>query len=141
MRARTKTASIPRSLRGCLAVGATPASQRRSRAETNERSEVRIELERLPEHERSEHLVACGICECLFYLGPVIAHAYDDDGTDWREVCPVFLWGGADGIVERLRDRASWYARMAEDFAEAADEGVENVPTAEELRLFSELLA
>ena len=51
-------------------------------------------------------------------------------------MCPVFLWGGADGIVERLRDRASWYARMAEDFAETADEGVENVPTAEELRLF-----
>jgi hypothetical protein len=102
---------------------------------------MRIELEALPEDLRSRHPVRCGICDGLFYLGSVIAHAFDDDGDDWGEVCPVCLRGGADGIVERLRNRAWWYARIAEDFEEVAAEGIESVPTLEEMRLFTELLS
>ena len=98
---------------------------------------MRIELETVPEELRSTHPVRCAICDGCFFFGPAIANAYDDDGISRGEVCPTCLAGGPEGIVERLRSRAWWYAKIAEDLEEAADEGVESVPTLEELRLMS----
>jgi hypothetical protein len=102
---------------------------------------MRIELETLPEDLRSHHPVNCGICDGAFYLGPVIAHAYCDDGVDWREVCPTCLAGGPDGMVETLRRWAAFYAQVAEDYAEVAAEGFDDVPTLREMWLLTELLA
>jgi len=100
---------------------------------------MRIELEILPPHLRRKQMVACGICDLRFPLDAAIARAECDDGVDWREVCPKCLAEGPDGIVETLRRSAALYRQMAEDNEEAADEGIEDMPTPEELALMERL--
>jgi hypothetical protein len=59
--------------------------------------------------------------------------------VDWREACPKCLAGGPDSIVETLRRWAAFYRQVAEDYEEVADEGIEDMPTPEELALMERL--
>jgi hypothetical protein len=96
---------------------------------------MRIELVTVPEDLRSPHPTTCGICHMRFQTGPAVAQAIADSGTHFSEVCPKCLAGDEEGLVERLRRHAEWYWEMAEELEEAADEGIEDMPTPEELRL------
>jgi hypothetical protein len=100
---------------------------------------LRIELEIVPPEERPAHAIKCGICELPFESGPAVAHAYCDDGVDYREVCPRCLAGGPEGIVETFRRRAVFYREAAETYEELACEGVHDMPTLEELSLMERL--
>jgi hypothetical protein len=100
---------------------------------------MRIELVTLPEHLRTPFPTRCGICNLRFQTGRVVAEAYGD-GVDWTQVCPKCLERGEDGIAERLRSEAEWHRKVAEEMEEAAAEGVEYVPTPEELRLMELLV-
>ncbi len=76
----------------------------------------------------------CCICSGRFYLGPATCFAYSDNGRClWGEVCPRCIAGGPEEIQRRLDMKARWARLTAEQEEQAADEGVEDCPTLDEV--------
>lgn len=76
----------------------------------------------------------CCICRGRFHLGPVSCFAYQDDGRVlWGEVCPRCIAGGPGEIQDQLDRKARWARLGAEQDEQAADEGVEDCPTIDEV--------
>ena len=76
----------------------------------------------------------CCLCPGRFYLGPASCLAYSEDGLIcWGEVCPRCIAGGPEEIQRQLDMRARWARWKAEQETEAAEEGVEDCPTIDEL--------
>lgn len=76
----------------------------------------------------------CCICRRGFYLGPVTCWAISEGSKVlWGEVCPACIEEGPERMQHRLEMRA-WLAReTAEQNTEAAEEGISDVPTLDEL--------
>lgn len=80
----------------------------------------------------------CCICGQRFHLGPVSCLAFSGPAPGggevlWGEVCSACVQGGPDYIQERL-DSKAWSARMsAAQKTEAAEEGISDCPTLEEV--------
>src|SRR5829696_371666 len=75
----------------------------------------------------------CGICRDVFWLGEATAWAITDDNTLIEEVCPACLERGASHIEAKLEERARLSRVIAEQDERIASEGVEDVPSVDEL--------
>jgi hypothetical protein len=75
----------------------------------------------------------CAICRNVFWLGEATAWAITQDNTLIGEVCPACLEGGAPHIEAKLEERARLSRVIAEQDERIASEGVEDVPSVDEL--------
>lgn len=75
----------------------------------------------------------CAICRDVFWLGEATAWAITDANTLIGEVCPACLEGGASHIEAKLDERARLSRVIAEQDEQIASEGVEDVPSVDEL--------
>ncbi len=75
----------------------------------------------------------CAICRDVFWLGEATAWAITEDNTLIGEVCPACLEGGASHIQGKLDERARLSRVIAEQDERFASEGVEDVPSVDEL--------
>jgi len=69
----------------------------------------------------------------MFYLGEATAWAITEDNTLLGEVCPACLEGGASYIEAKLEERARLSRVIAEQDERIAEEGVEDLPSVDEL--------
>jgi len=77
----------------------------------------------------------CCICRQRFHLGPVCCLAFSGPAPEvlWGEVCSACVQGGPD-YIQRWLDSNAWFARMsAAQKTEAAEEGISDCPTLEEV--------
>ena len=77
----------------------------------------------------------CCICRQRFHLGPVSCLAFNGPAPEvlWGEVCSACVQGGPD-YIQRWLDSFAWSARMsAAQKTEAAEEGISDCPTLEEV--------
>jgi len=81
----------------------------------------------------------CCVCRQRFYLGPASCLLFSgcDSGRGkevlWGEVCPACIEGGPDHIQGWLDGRARWSRMIAEQETEAAEEGITDCPTLDEV--------
>ncbi len=101
---------------------------------------MRIELEILEEHERSNTPAECCVCRQRYVVGAVMAFSYSFDGVGGEPVCPSCLEAGPEVMAEHLRKKALWSRRIADQDEELAEEEVE-APTLEDLRLMEAIAA
>lgn len=76
----------------------------------------------------------CCICKPEFYLGPATCWAISEKSNIlWGEVCPACIEGGPEKI-QRWLDVNAWGKRIsAEQATEAAEEGITDCPTLDEV--------
>jgi hypothetical protein len=103
---------------------------------------MKIVLEVLPEHERSDVAVCCWLCAQRFVVGAVAAWGYADTAElDLGPVCPACLAEGPATMEERLKKEARSARQIAEESELLASEGISAAPTAEEFREAERLAA
>lgn len=76
---------------------------------------MKITLEVLEEHNRSNPLVECYPCGRRFVVGSVVALRFsNDDSPHMGEVCPKCLAAGPEEMREDLECRAEWTRQEAD---------------------------
>ena len=103
---------------------------------------MRIDLEVVPGHFRSERPIECYPCGRRFVVGTDLAIAFSDEGTVvyGEEVCPKCLEAGPDEMRANLECRAQLLRlEAAEDEMIAA--GDITAPRIEDLKVMEEIAA
>jgi hypothetical protein len=75
----------------------------------------------------------CCICRCTFHLGPATCWAIDESNVLWGEVCPSCIERGPEHIEFVLKHHAWWARIIAEQETSAAEEGITDCPTLDEI--------
>ncbi len=81
----------------------------------------------------------CSICGERFYLGEVTPVAASDAEIEIGEVCPACIEAGPEELQRRLDARAEFDRRQADESERFASEGVDYMPTTDELLLAEDL--
>jgi hypothetical protein len=98
---------------------------------------MRIELETIEPHHHLGHMLNCYFCWGRFPEGAALANAISDDGQVFcGHVCPTCIGRGEEWLERRLRSNAEWARDIADEEEELSLEGVSEIPTLEEYRLF-----
>jgi hypothetical protein len=101
-----------------------------------------VQLESIEPRYRSDHRLHCCFCWRGFVAGAALANAVTDDGqTLAGHVCPECFSRGAEWLERRLESNAQWAREEAEEQEEWSLEGVSELPTVAEYRLFERLAA
>jgi hypothetical protein len=103
---------------------------------------MRIELETIEPRYRRGHMLRCYFCWGRFPEGAALANAISDDGQVFcGHVCPDCIGRGEEWLERRLESNAEWARDIADEEEELSLEGVSEIPTLEEYRLFERIAA
>ncbi len=103
---------------------------------------MRIELETIERRYRRDHALRCFFCSGGFVAGAVVANALTDDGQMFcGHVCPGCIARGEEWLERRLRSNAEWARDVAGEEEKLSLEGVSDIPTLEEYRMFERIAA
>ncbi len=77
----------------------------------------------------------CCICKQRFHLGPASCLAFSGPAPEvlWGEVCPACIERGQDYIQATLDWKAGWTRMAAQQQTVAAEEGISDCPTLDEV--------
>jgi hypothetical protein len=101
---------------------------------------MRIELETIESRYRLGHMLRCYFCWGRFPEGAAVANAFTDDGQMFcGHVCPECVGRGEEWLERRLEWNARFSREIAEEDEELSREGISEVPTLEEYRLFEQI--
>lgn len=78
--------------------------------------------------------MGCCICKQTFYQGPAMCWAIsENDNVLWGHVCPLCIERGS-AHIQHVLDHDAWWSRMtAEQKTNAAEEGITDCPTLDEV--------
>jgi hypothetical protein len=103
---------------------------------------MRRELQTVELRYRCGHKLNCYFCWGRFPEGAALANAISDDGEMFcGHVCPKCIAHGEEWLERRLESNAEWAREEAEEQEELSLEGVTEIPTLEEFRLFERITA
>jgi hypothetical protein len=103
---------------------------------------MRIELESLEPRFRSGHALKCLFCWGGFVAAGALANAFSDDGEIFAgHVCPGCIAHGEVWLERRLESNARFSREMADEEEELSLEGISEMPSLEEYRIFDRIAA
>jgi len=68
----------------------------------------------------------CNLCGSIFFPLDVVARAYRESGEYVSDVCPECLATGAEGISQRMRQRADYLRSLAGELEQLARNEIES---------------